>query len=877
MSPKSCSLATHLNRSIVFDHLRLRADGVIKVPMRGFCPLCQESALEIHWDEANVADWAYCSACEFAGDLIELTAAFYREGIAATSDRLRRLGALPTISEEELDHYLSTHIRRRKDLESFWNRAAERVRTCEPAEIHGPLKTLDVDYRDRINFAGQLAEWIGIANKQELEDLWHPASYELRTRRGQCRDTRPKRGAGPGASRLFYGKGWQDLIVIRCTDLPGRTCGLIIMGREGNREKGDIFYRAAPGSRRHDGLFESGVVMRDQLRSRPRTGRGPKWPGTRFVCTDPIYAVSLQVDAIRNGLFGPLPLIGVWADGESRPLRCWSGISPRTLVFWDPRDDEVALLEAARIGALRGRVNRSGYRGCRTTTEMEHLYKTRKPFLEAIWDELSTSESLEAESFLQRLPLSEHHVVQLYDMLTPELRALADRDGVDHVYSVGSTSFRETQLGWFDARSRRKLVSGVIRVTEILGSETKPERVHGKVTLSGKDWWFELTGAELESRGLLSCLKDSLQKQGCDAFSYSPAWAKNAWEAAMAVSTPRKVEVLQRVGWDSERQLFRLPHCEVSSEGLKNRLSRSTSDGSPLTSWHIQKAVAIGEFDWPRPELVVFWSLVVVTIERLLRASLGLPPRGLLVRGAPAQEYVIGLSRSVGLLTPEYPSHRFMDDQVAWLNREVARHDVPPVLDLRGGRGQAGVASWLEGLGDRAAIILAPELTCLSAMTQERFHLLAVPASWRARRDWSAPQNSPSGLALEWFADVYRRRAADHTESKDLLDVLMGDLQGWLEHRGADVGWLRHLGQALTPAERIEPLTPLRELVRYSLKSLPFGGDSIEQSLGKIGQTDLDEHLRRLNAPGIDWVAAANSIQDGSELFDFDAAERRPT
>ena len=138
---------------------------------------------------------------------------------------------------------------------------------------------------------------------------------------------------------------------------------------------------------------------------------------------------------------------------------------------------------------------------------------------------------------------------------------------------------------------------------------------------------------------------------------------------------------------------------------------------------------------------------------------------------------MIGLSGSVGLLTPEYPTHRPRTIRSPGSTARSRDTIVPPVLDLRGGRGQAGVASWLEGLGDRAAIILAPELTCLSAMTQGRFHLLQVPANWKARRDWNPPQSSPSGMALEWFADVCRRRVADHTESKDLLDVLVGNFR----------------------------------------------------------------------------------------------------
>ena len=155
-------------------------------------------------------------------------------------------------------------------------------------------------------------------------------------------------------------------------------------------------------------------------------------------------------------------------------------------MFWDPDDDDVALREAARIGALRGHASRTDYILCRTTTELTHVYKTRKPFLEAVQDELSAREPLEAESLLRRLPLSENQSAQLHAVLTPELRALVDREGVDHVYPVGSSSFRETESGWFDTRTGRQLVNGVIRVTELAGPGIQPERVRGKGDPLGK-------------------------------------------------------------------------------------------------------------------------------------------------------------------------------------------------------------------------------------------------------------------------------------------------------------------------------------------------------------------------------------------------------
>lgn len=865
MPHRSSSLATHLDRIATFGHLGLVRDSAT-VPSLHRCPLCSESTMEIHWDEANLADWVWCSACEFAGDLIELTAAVHEDGIAAACSLFTRLRLLPSVGDDELDHYLSDHVQRRQDFEAFWSQATERVRQGEVADIHGPLQMLGLSHRDFLNHGNQLAAWIGVANKQELEDLWHPDSYRPRTRRGPFEQERLVRGAGPGASRLFRGRGWQDVIVIRCTDLPGRTCGLIFVGRHGRKEEGDVFFRAVPGARRYDGVQESGLILREQLRVRPSTKRGPKWPGTRFVCTDPLHAISLQLDAIRDGFSSTLPVIAVWAEDDCRPLHCWSGISPRTLVFWDPKDDEVALREASRIGASVGVAFPEGQPVYRTESVVNHVYKTRKRSLVAIRDELSEMTVLEAEALLRRLHVSPSQIEEFDEDLTPELRALIKQDGIDRVFSVGSTSIRETRAGWHNVRTGRQLANGIVRLTEISGSGSEAERVRGKVTIAGRDWGFEVSVSQVESRGLFRVLQEHLRQQGCDDFSFSLTWAKHAWDAVLAVSAPRAAEVLRRVGWEPELQRFCLPGCDVSQTGCHSPPGRS--GGCPLSNWLPTRSRAEdASLQWSLPEQITFWSLVIVTVERLLRSSLGLPPRGLLVCGVTAQEYVCGLGHSAGLLTPEYPSRSSAEDQVEWLNREVNRHDVPPILDLRGGRGQAGVGKWLEGLGSRAAVILAPELASLSALAQRRFHRLELPRAWRARRDWTAPDGSQAGLALEWFVDVCRRRAVEKDRERNLLEMLIDDLDRWLATGGIKSKWSHHLARALTPVENIEPLSQLSELAQHPLVLNALGSVSADSFSVEFPRTVLDDELRRHNAPEIDWTLVANSRDERAFLL----------
>jgi len=46
-----------------------------------------------------------------------------------------------------------------------------------------------------------------------------------------------------GPSRIFKGRGWQDVVILPFHDMPGRICGLLLVGKEGH-DPDDVVYRS---------------------------------------------------------------------------------------------------------------------------------------------------------------------------------------------------------------------------------------------------------------------------------------------------------------------------------------------------------------------------------------------------------------------------------------------------------------------------------------------------------------------------------------------------------------------------------------------------------------------------------------------------------
>lgn len=848
------SLASYLQRSRLLELLEMDV-GPFVLPATTRCPMCSAPVLELHWDEAYLAEWAYCPECQFAGDLIELMIRKRGTTPRAVCEELIREGALLPKPEWEIAQYERTHLRVRREMSALWSRASKRMSLREFRDLDRPLSRLGIHSLTCGTWPRQLSEWIGVASRTELENVWHPGSYDTQEGDAHGKSRPRQRGSGPGATRIFQGPGWDEVFVLPCKDLPGRVCGFLIVGREGDPENGDIFYRAAPGLRRSESRLEGGVLMRDQTRTviRAKGGR-VKWSGATFVCTDPVEAVSLQVSTVRDGFSPILPLVGVMDDDDVASARCWSGVSKGALVFFDPTFHERAIRAALRVDGQVGLTpTEPTYRA---ESVLAHVFQTRRPVLDAIAVHLATLSSSEANSLIRSLAMRPEQAARLERLLEPELRARLQPSSLERTLVVNGRTILTSSHGWQDARTGRWLVNAAVEIEELATNHSR-QLATGRVTLEGAEYPFRIDVSAVHTRGLFTVLRDQLRQIGGPELFFDSRAEQIAWETAVRLSEPKRTTVRDRVGWDDSTQEIVLPAGTIGPTGFRKRSETDDSlDGFPLRNWQpgpdsVDAAAELGTLS--TRERAVFGRLALYITECLLAPVLGTRPRGVLVCGDVAQEYVLGLSPVMGLLAPTYPSRLSADDQVRWLDGQASRHGVPPILDLREGRGQAGVGRWLDSLGDHVALILAPEVSLLSARTQRRFDVLRLPGSWRLPRNWSLTTSLPVSLMVRWLCDLSRRRFAFNNRRTDPGLRLEQDLHGWLSASHPLIDVPGGLGNAWTMAEEVDPREAVKDLCRFL--DIP---DAAERSF--VGQPEsaavrekLDRILRRQKAPPIDW------------------------
>ncbi len=168
----------------------------------------------------------------------------------------------------------------------------------------------------------QGGRFVGVAKCTDIQNLFHPGSYAVQPRSNRDGKTSPRRGGGPGRSRLFSGEDWDDALVIPFQDLPGRICGFLMIGRKGDPQAGDIFFKAANLQPSSVPLREAGLGMLDALED----GAVEPFGDTLFVFGDPIVGLHLQGRTFKMHC-QPLPIVLSFYGPGAQTRAAWAQFS----------------------------------------------------------------------------------------------------------------------------------------------------------------------------------------------------------------------------------------------------------------------------------------------------------------------------------------------------------------------------------------------------------------------------------------------------------------------------------------------------------------------------------------------------------------------
>ncbi len=845
------------------------------LPTVFICPLCRSGAMQFLHDGPLNTVWASCSACTFAGDLIELAARILSIPVPETLAELGRCGLMPWTDGESADSYLTQHIGLRRRVDHFWKTASANLNEYRSDAVYGLCESLGLHHIlgdfSRAHFA---LRWAGLANKQSVEELFTPQSYVATERANPGSRSTTRRGSGPGSSRIFIGIGWGEVLVLPFFDLPGRICGFLFVGRDADPLKGDIFYRSFNYGCASDLPRESGLFMFDTLDAKPdRT-----MDGKVFVCSDPILAVQLQARSVYE-FCQALPLVATWRDHKHAPRWVWDNLPTKNLHCFGPNRTHAfrdALATGAAVGEMKTKVEWPDS----AIQNLKHVRRSSLPVLEAIHNELRRQKPSQARAWVGSLGLTEAQRADLRDLSGEDWGSCLDDGPLVRRVTVAGKTIVETAAGWTLAKSNRLVCNARIRVQEIATLADGRQWITGVAWLGDQSIPFDAALADVDRRGLLPVVRDCLLKKGAGVLVYERSWATLGWEIAIGLQSPTFVAKPDRVGWNATTRSFHFPKFRIQQSREDVIVPENMVSDGPLPCAHLsapstEAYLSTASARRPNAETAVFWALTACLADGLLSGRHGRPKQGILLAGDSAAEIGVALARELGCLYLDVPSRWSNADLQAWLSRQTQAHDAPAVLQMDGGRGREAVWNWLGGLGEKHCILPTNRWAALSLSTQRRWHV--IETRHHVPRIWS-PAEVRTEILSGYLADLARRSCWLPPSREPQVVRLVGDLARWYGERGGDAGEVRRAKSVLTPAQSIDPAVVFGEMLEMIRRQRDRGDKSLRSVLHDAGGKEVlsvdgfEQFLRGQDAPSPDWPA----IQYGAAASGLHIRTERP-
>jgi hypothetical protein len=863
------------------------------LPTMTTCPLCRGESLQVLGDQVLGGEWVHCGLCGFAGDLIELASRVWGLEIPATVVRLGDLDLLAEqASPERVEGYLRDHVRYRQRLNRFWQEAQRQI--TKPTAY--PLRELirRFGFLDQIlspmwpQGAGQL---VGSADYRQIQQVFHPESYAPRLRGNPHGSSSARRGAGPGAYRMFAGRGWGDVLVLPFYDLPGRIAGLLCIGRDADPAAGDIVFKAANYQATSISCREAGVGMWAAAEQKPHR----IFRDTLFVFSDPLIALRLQGQNARESAH-PLPIILSHIDARARTEAALAHFSGRPLVFWGR--DPLLLKQARAVDGLvstyvlSDREIAKGLRHHEPADWLRLILKHARPWRIVLAEQLRNCDFRAAEGMLARMDFSPEELRRFIAHSDPALRERLQRCNPLRIACrkivVGGKSIVETTEGWVIERTRESICNAPIRIEQVVTTSAGEVFYRGIAQLAGEDHAFTVPKAEVDQRGLLSCVFSLLLHSSAGVLQFLPQWDRQAAFIAMQMGQPRAVTGIDRIGWHPKERRFVFPRFSITPSG------KVCSDGAPILVDNPPAADLLEPYFRPfipeelealcagRPEVSLFWALGAAILHNLLAPAMNHKPAGILLVGEGAQVAGPTLAKAMGCVEVDIRRPARGQSVLERLNVACARHGWPTLLSVPQGRFAQVTAEWAEAPGPKNAILTLKDYAALSLGTNVGFHVIS---SSEPAAPLDALRRAAAKLVPAYLLDVCSRKFWMDLTAVRMQDIL-NDLADWFRREGGDpaavcsVGNVLHIGgqqpwrlfvelvfrlyaggHLNLVQDGFQPRHPAVPTIVY--RSAP--GTMPPSYSVPVGS--LNQLLGRLGAPGINLSKILDSLKDVPEFL----------
>jgi hypothetical protein len=846
--------------------------GNARPPLTIRCPICFNTSLSVYDDRLLRVPWLHCPGCSFSGDVVEWYSRICKSTAAQAIWQIAAAGDFgwnaPTM---EVVFAHARQLNERDRLKLFWTTAIATGSSSSSGAVFDLLLSLGAsDYLQLLASHPKIPRLLGKATATELNDLFFPGSFAVRERANRNGRRSTRRGSGPGRRRILVGHGWDNLVVVQFHDLPGRLCGLFLIGRDADPAAGDLAFKAAGFNLPQDGKREAGLAFASVL-------DGPiasQFHDVVFILTDPLFALRLQMRWLRGSLRSA-PIVASYSDDRHATRQAFQQLDPRRRrIIWGPRLDDELYVQARFANANVAVVEEAAFARASELILHRGLFLLRDeaiPWRDAVRRELASRDPASAAELLRKLDLPHAERWKFLQDCNAEIRAKLSKTAASLV-APGTNAMGQVVIerdsGWFLERTGKQVFNATLRIESRLIRKGGQEIYRGTLCQNGREFGFLVAESAALKHGLLDCVRQCLRDPEAIELTYTRKVNHYSEMIALDLHPPKLIRNADVVGLDGDRLAFPGFSIGFGKQGISPRGTELVDESTPARELAPPVPLTRQEMLPLRltaPETAAFWGIISVFAHNLVAKARHSEPTGLVITGRWANDGIWELQSVFGCCRYVMPKGQPFERAYRELEKACSYHGWPTIVIPPPGRAPGALSEWLANPSPR---------NCLISLNQYSACVAAV-CGWRVIHFDDLPGLLPlvrkfgRSVLLNYLRDLCSRHVRMHRPETDSLATLNGDLAHWageigrgrpaaLEARellgiGNTKSALRHLVDLL---RRLVADGDLR-IAEQSRASFPRSGNILVRTCAQAGlpaalwipQRRLDRLLIRKGAP----------------------------
>ena len=861
--------------------VQLKTDGL---PCLLHCLFCRAPKMYLFSDPYDDGAWTYCAGCRFSGDMIELASRSWKLDIRPTILKLAQLGILElpdATAPHATDDYETRFVAVRRNLNAYNEECHRRLLEDYARLSHGVLARYGwMTYHSHEVITLRMARYLGMSDRIRAEAVLRP----MATRQHRQPD---RRTLSTGQNKLFLGPKWSEILTVPYYDLPGRLRGFALVGRQGSDEDQTFATLWTTDHPNTNSPMENdrGIAMLETMFY-------PSWPtlgDAVFVFRQLDTALRMQAAWLQNNE-RPLPIMAVDYSSHRAATHIWSRLPKRNFIFVDD-NFHPGMFQAAR--SANGRVVLDRFPPCECAASSVMMFLTAmlrksKYWVDGLQLRMERSSNEVVENLLLQLELNPDEQRQFAGRCSPELRDRLQRITAvvpaTRQVKIQQRVIQESDTGWYVARTGARICNAIIRVEQIIVTESKTY-YRGNVLFKQQPHAFCEDAVVFDNNPLVWC-EQFLRTAGAGQLLYDADWSRHIKTLAFDFHEPEVITGITRAGWQEKTQSFQFPQFELAIGGnitIKDYAIVSGKDipAKTVTPPRTLLTTEIQSLSQPGDDTRIFWAMLHYLLYGLLASRYRQPKLGLCLVGFGAQQAGERAAQAVDSPTLTF-MNRF-DVLDAGVLRLSEAHDWP--VRIRGPliRGESA-AVWIRD--GRHVILPVDPAWAAVAGAYGRWHTLSVPSPTTLQ---SLDELVPATIA-SYLEDLCGRQLELPQPAASLARRLWSDLSEWFGRRGGDNQLIHDAESLVSSAGSQPPRWHLLQLMFYLLEQGELGYhrqgyaegrqpavvcDPEEDSLW-LPTFGLNRWLQAKKIPTLDLVAMARDLASAQILLREEARHDQP-